>query len=492
MSFILRLSIYHYPNIHTSRWGDGSRDYLVASYIKNYKEFPKVGPFNLLYESGIRGSPLYYYLLALMLLLNDNIHTLAFVNIFLQVITILTLYAICKIVFGNPQAIIAATLFSFTPEILRQSEYIWQPHLMQPLSYTALLILILAHFKKNIMLLFGANVLLSFAFVIHNSALPWLPIFFLASLKLIKNFDKKLKFYIGLFLSFITPIVISYLPTLYYYLDSNQSIRFVVGSNYFADSFQNFIANLKFNLNQILSTFGLKPIFFIIIFLGSISLFRRSYGRYLIFLSVLFLAPILLSSLFNKNQLHYLTLSFGIFSILSARFVTLPFLIPLKLPDKIIRWGLIFIIAVVLFKAFSGEFKFLYWKEPERFNWEYIPAAASAIQNEISNEPDSFQIVSFAHNGVIFRYPTLDTILIVPLEKSLNVKLAKISDDDPYNLVQINSKEYLFLSCFEFLNQIKNQDCRGEFQKLYPNYSIIKPIYNQYPLLIFLTRRNTP
>jgi len=492
VSLIFRMSRLEYPIIHTSKWGDGTRDYLVAHYIKQFGELPLVGPFNLLFESGFRDSPLYYYILAIFLMPYDNLMSLSLINIFFQVFMIALVYLVGKVAFGNPVGIVAALLFSFIPEVLRQSESIWQPNLMQPFSYLSLLLLILSYYKKSYKLLLSSLFMLTFAITLHNSSTPWVIPFTLITIYILKSQKKSLKFYLGAFLVSFLSTVIFRIPVLIYFMSNAKYINAYFGSPYFITSIKNYTDNLVYNFTQIMQSFSLNLITLLTLILLTIFyiLTQNLKRKIIFFLGILFfLTPVVLSSFFNKNQLHYLILCFGIFTILVSEvvisfFSTLHFL----KSRKLLKLTVEFILVLLMFKTFSSDFNFWIPETHPGEDGSLIKGSADAIQNE-DLTPNSFQIISFASDKTTFRYPTLDTILMVPLEKKLNVKLGKISDDSPFNIVQTNDDKYIFVNCFEFSGNLTSRECIKNFTILYPKHSIVKPVFIRYPLSIYLAKR---
>lgn len=515
VSLVIRIYKLEYPGILSSKWGDGTRDYLVAHYIKQYGERPLLGPFNLFFDSGIKNNPLYYYLLAIFLIAKDSVETLGIINILFQIATIALIYLITKVIFNEKSAILSSLLFAFTPHILQQSEYMWQPYLMQPVALLSLYLLILAYFKKSLKLLFVSLIVIALAFALNYPAFPWvIPILSLSFL-ILKIWGAKLKLYLGGFLTFSLTLITLYIPVFIYYLQNGVKFN---GQIPFFKSLPNFLNNLIYNFSQVFDTFFLNWwLVSLLTFMMIIYLFLEKTKQRWFFLIglILFLSPIFLSSLFNKNQLHYLILSFPIFTILVSAIC------------RIFKNSLIWlIIALILFKIFSQDFIFeqnsafesgdeknFVRKEdsaafkPQRFiflnlkkndvSGALIKSAASSVHQEVLNiklienlsDFNFFQIISFANRGSNFRYPTLDTVLLVPLEKSLSIKLAKISDNDPYNLVQINDENYIFLACFEFDDSSRVYDCSNSFLTFYPKHKVLKNIYNKHPISIYLTKR---
>ena len=140
ISFLLGLLRLEPPHAHTSHWGDRTRDYLIAHYIVHDGERPLLG-----YQGGRASSPLYYYMLAGFLNLKDSVFFLGIVNIFFHIATIFLIYLVTKSLFGPLKALLSSTLFAAIPAVFQRTEFVFQPHQMQPFGYLALFLLILSY-----------------------------------------------------------------------------------------------------------------------------------------------------------------------------------------------------------------------------------------------------------------------------------------------------------------------------------------------------------
>lgn len=512
--FIFRLLQLEYPGINSSKWGDGYRDYLAGHYILKYHENPLVGPFNLLNASGIKNSPLYYYLIALFLSFKDSIWTLSMINLLFYIVSIYLVFLISKISFDKYTAILTLLFFIFSPKIALETEFIWQPFVMQPFAYFSLFLFIYAFLSNSFKHLYLSLFTLIFAFVLHNSAFAWIIIFMPLLIFKLRKDSKKSKKYLILSLVCIIPFLLFYFPVLIFYLQEGwvkSGLNNLDKHPLFIISWQNYFNNFFYNLSLSFEVFSLDfwnrsfiyKLYFMIILLGFLmTLFKKdkTFWFFCLFLS-LFLMPILLSSLFNKNQVHYLTISLGMLAILIAKSLhsILEYIILLLKRVHILRpyWPIL-IICFILFilKIISNDFS-VFFKKQNLEDPSHIFFAARAMKNKIIElekinslgKKDFFQIISYANNGTFFRYPTLDTILIVPLEEIFDIKLAKLSNNSPFSLVQTNRTDYIFINCFEFYNQSSVLNCTGSFLNEYKNYQIITKIHDIYPLSIYLAKR---
>ncbi len=477
ISLLVRVYNIDYPISYIFAWGDGTRDYYVADHIVKYGEIPLLGPYNLLYEIGIYNTPVYFYLLSLFLLIYNSVLTLAVVNIFIQIFGIFLIYLIAKKIFDEKVAILSAILFSFNPEILAQSDYIWQPHISTPFAYLALLLMIYFYFNRTLKYLLASAISLAFSFSMHNSSVPWIPLFLLTSLLLLR---KNWLAYTSLLAIFFSFLILLYIPVGIFITQSSLSTSpahslAIINIGQYLSNFQtNFLGILEaFNINSI--WFGLTAVFGLLYFFKSKD--KKETKMFVFMLIILMLTPILFASFFNKFRLHYLSLSLGVFVIFLAKIFT-----------SFRKFKILTLITVILLiKTITFDFKFLNF-EKERFeNQKFVNDISSAIIDEVSG-PDSFQIKSYSMDEKILEYPTLATIFLIPLEDKLNKKLAVLDDNSPFNHHQIGGKQYFIVACHDFHFRERWDECLNTFTDKYPSYAILKNLYTGSRVSIYVTK----
>lgn len=476
LSFLVRILRFDYPMSYGFAWGDGTRDYLVANHILKYHEVPLTGPYNLLYENGIRNSPFYFYLLSFLLLPFNNILTLSFLNILMQTGLILLIYLIVRKIFDQKTALLTVLLYSFNWEVLHQSDFIWQPNLMLGAMALSAWFLTQAFFKKNYFKLLLSVFFLSLSFILHSSAFPWVVVF------LILSFGNRftLKHYIGLFSLFFISQFIFYFPVLIFLLKHTISINIRESGSYFL--------NFSSNLQQVLSSLNLNnPLSIILIVIFLILYFwkfKDSKKRLMGLMLILGFAPILFASFFNKIRMHYLLLTIPPIIIFISR------IIALQRKKNMILLGLLFFIIL------TGNLKFITNPVAPKTSLKMINQLSDLIQAELVDiqkkegftDFSFFQIKSITWEEKAFDYPTLDTILIIPLEEKLNQKFSKISDASPFNHTQINRLDYLVIACYNLRGEFSDLDCLKEFSIQNPGYVILKNLYREFPASIYLAK----
>ena len=481
ISVVVRINQVDFPLSWGFAWGDGTRDYLVANHIVKYGEFPLLGPYNLFFDNGIYNSPLYFYILAGALYFYNHVLTLAVLAILLQLSTIVLIFAITKHLFGKTAALLAAAFYSFNPQVLQTGVYVWQPNLMESVAYLSLFILITQkkHFRGWVFVLFAV------AFTLHNSAFPALPIFLWYT-----------RYYLKGIFFFAATVTTLYLSVIFFTLTSLSKIDFAKKA-VLITSFRDYLNNFLSNANQLLDAFGLVNQYGLVLALLVVILLyffkirdTQSRKKLTFLMLALFIAPVVLASFFNKIRPHYLILSLGAFSIFISQVIT-----ALGYRGRLYFLASL-IVAILFFKALTADFAFIKEAPTALTNSKMMDNIILKVEDElirIQNDEGLknfgfFQVRSYAFDKTdFFYYPVMDTILLASLEDRLNQKLTKISDDSPYNHVQIGGKKYLLVVCYEFV-QKGSAACLEEFTKENAAYQIIKPLYNIYPVSIFVAQ----
>lgn len=335
--------------------------------------------------------------------------------------------------------------------MIKYSDFIWQPNLMLLASLIALLFLIISHQKRKIRLLQISLILISFAVVLHNSAIPWLLLFLLFSLIILKK--SSLVTYLKTFSLVPLSLIIFHSPLIFFYLQ-NKSLLLTTELH--------LAWNFAENLGLVLKAFYLNTSLSMIFFIPALILFflKKITKKDLIFSMLLFF-PIIAASFLEKIRLHYLILSIPIFSILIGR------VIDSLTNDKLLKT----IIALVFIFILSGNLYFLKELKFPLENYKNIENMTNKISSKMQDK--SFQVFSLIGKDT-FYYPLLDTILLVPLEQKLERKLTEISDLNGYNHIQIGNINNILLFCI----QLENSLCKKSFLKLKPSYSFEEIIYH--------------
>ncbi len=489
MSFLVRLERLDFPLSDIFWWGDGTKDFLVANHILKYGEYPLVGPYNLLYENGVRNSPLYFYTLALLLMPFNHPITLTFFNICFQIAVLVLIYFIARKIFNSSIALSAMALYSFSSGVIKQSDYVWQPYLMQPIALLSLYFLIKAYVDKNYDLsrsykfFIASEVTFCLAAAFHLSVLAWFPIFLITGIIILRG--RPLKYFLGSFAVISVSILLLYAPTISFQVFNNLSSPLIV------NSIGQYFNNLTLNLTEVFNMLNINfPHFFVFIALSIAAIvFGIIRNKWFILTIIMFFVPVIFASFINKIRPNYLILSLGPFII----WVTVLTGLTLQ------KLGRIFVF-LLLFIIFSGNLNFFRETNPLG-NLRYIEKITDKISVELNSIKKGnnlksfnfFRVQSFAfENGVLdyqnkfFEYPVLDSMLLVSLEDKLKQKLTEVSDKSPSNLIQINKGNYIFVSCYIFNLNGRKISCRDEFVAKSAEYNFLKTVYLDKNVEIYL------
>ena len=342
------------------------------------------------------------------------------------------------------------------------------------------------HQIKNLM---ASLIFLTIAFAIHNSVFAWMSVFVFLALSILKKIKASKIDYLKIFLSGLVTFIILYLPTFYSQLLPQKDFKFI--SNNLDITSQDYSHKLLENIILISQTLNLNNsialilISFLIIFYFWQKNFKDS--NKLILLFILTILPIICASFFNKIRVHYLILSFPPLVLLISRFITLQ-------KNKLV----IHLFTIIFFIIISSNLMFLKNITSPLQNQTNIDEISSTLISELKdvkringyNDFSFFQIRSYAMDSKIFEYPVLDTILINPLEKKLNTKLAIISDKSYFNHIQTGKLEYILVACHKFKLEIGLNGCLREFFLQFPSYFIQKNLYNSFSVSIYLAKKN--
>ncbi|HEY4694791.1 MAG TPA: hypothetical protein VIH52_02395 [Candidatus Nanoarchaeia archaeon] len=508
LAFLVRWQRFDYPLAIDG--GEGSRDYLVANHILVYQEFPLIGPWNAASDGSLQNSPVYFYLLSLFLVIKDSVILLGIVNILLQLLSITLIFLIALYAFGFGTALLAALIFSFGPEALRQSNYVWQPYVMQPLALLSLLLLLIFYTKKNYTYLVAGILTLTFANALHNSAFSLVPLYLIIAFFALKQQGKGTKYYLFTLGAFVSSLLVFYLPVIYSGLSQagNGGLEttqdFLIGSTtefipHLTNVWTNLIHFFSLDVNNYtpgLNKYVTAVILICLAFYFCVLKNLKLEKKYTL-VTVLFLAQtILLSTVLRSTQvIFYLTPIYGLFAILIGELVYRIF------SQKKYLWIPGIVLIFLLLRAVTLNFQTLSPifnpKTPlldisQRDNSQAIKASVNKVKTSVNKiqkdrgyqKLDFFQIQSYRTGS----YPVSSAVLWAPLEKELGSKFVKVSNNTD-SLEQTNSNDYAFLACFGVENQIYgSQDCLNRFSLQNPGYSVSEKIYSNPQLSIYLTK----
>ncbi|MDP3794446.1 MAG: glycosyltransferase family 39 protein [bacterium] len=469
--------------------GDAQRDYLASHHIVAYQDYPLLGPWNTFF--GIIASPVYFYFLAFFLLIKDDILTLQYVNVALQIMTLATFYIFAKHVFSPRTALIAMTLFSFSHTVLSQTTDFWQPSIMMPFLALSSLLLLWAYTKKSYRLLLSGLFVFTLAGIMHNAAIALFPPFLVAAFMILKTWLADTKQYIGALLAIVIPFTVSHFPVFIYFWGNHgqEGSLLLSMSEELPASFGKFAINLtqttKFFITLFFRGIAHEPsplsvgLAVGIIAAGCMYFFnkRRTPFKKLCagFMSAAILFPILGVSLFTIPLTdRYFMAVLGIFLILTTEYISTLFS-----ENKLsIVFGVILsVLFIVNFSFASAPFTQPVTREnPLAQDIALITRIAGDIaQKEKRPDAHFFQASLYSHSNQFAWFPAE---LWNGIEKEFNTQFTVYDGfrKSPRDYMPINGGNYMFVVCNTRFAAIDVRTCIGTFSKENPQYILLKEI----------------
>ena len=512
-ALLLRVDLF--KNDTSYVWqSDYNRDYLVAHHIIAYHEFPLTGPDG---EFGSAGnSPAYFYFLARPLLIKDDIVFLGLFNVILQMGALVIVYLLARSMFGKSVGLTAAALFGFTQSIIGQSNFIWQPHIMQPFLLLSFLLLYLAYTRRNYRLIISSVCIFLFAATLHQSVYALAPVYLFSVFLAVRIQQRSLAYYVGAITTFVSTFIVLHLPLFFYFWRAPNSLPS------FSNSSHSF---LTVNLGQIASNVSARMnIFFDFFFATDSSVFlfpllllcffailSIAYPRYarqnkeqkdfMLILLIIMMQFFAVTMLVSVSPLvafpfWYFTPVFGITVIYLAEIITGFFpkgvrYLLIEIPIVVL---LIFTFSPNIIHDFAHVIRNVTTDPIGSFSSVYVrPPFVGAMEKEIYGIQKREHREDFLFFGIqTFRYGLVDSfsneILWTPLERDLRVPLVALSDGAQRDYKPIGNPLYLFLNCRETSDA--EHECLIPFSLQFPQYEIEKKVY-EYPS-IYLARRESP
>lgn len=468
LAFLIRLYNFDYPianqEVHVQ--------YLISSHIVKFAEYPLVGYLNTTFPS-LGTSPAYNYLLAIPILIFNNLMFVNLINFVLQILSIYILFKIAKNIFGEKTAIIALVFMSFTSVLISQAEWMWPPHLMFFFVTLSFYYLYKTYEDKK-----NKNLLISSGFFalsvsIHMLTITLLP-FYLASVYLIYKkhaFKHALKYFAW---STIFTIFL-YLPLIFHHgrynstpLTSLSDKLTTSGMEYYANFNSYFIAFFE-SLN--LGAFSILIIGLLILLYFILGKEKSEQKIVSILLILAVLSPILGISFFSDNFLpQHFTAVYPLFFLVLASF--LANLLKSHPSSKI------FSLLLIVFFAFklTGVNK-LQYRRPLIKLPIHNKLEEAILQTAEDVGEDSFQFKLYTSDSIDRKATDIwffDTLFWPSLEKTFDKKLVKVVENKRgYWYEEITSNKYLFVGCYGYNNK---DECTNKFLRSNRNYSIEKVI----------------
>lgn len=501
LNLIIRFRYLDYPL--TAYEGDGMANFLVAYHIAHFNEHILVGPYNSGSMDVFKYSPFYYYSLAFFVAIFKEPLFLWAVNILLQLMILAGIFLFGEKAFGLGRGLVASFIFGFTPFVLDQSYFIWQPYVSEFFIYLALFLLYFSWIKKNFLLLLISAECMALAITSHTMAFAILPVYALLVLILLKSQVMKLTKLLILFLVPFLSGVFLHLPTVYAQNtqgSNGQIYEAVVKSPaQFLENLYRVLIDYVWIASYIPFKRGPEVLAIIFLFLISCLIYFRSRKVNFqnkittFFISSLILQQLLFISFMYKFHSVYLLITIGLTALLFSELV-------LSLIQQ--RSGFVFrllgilILAVVVFNLVSGiktPLTNLKNKKALDLSIKTLKADIETTKREMKMRDNSFfQIRSFnprsykTDEGIKRLNFISDAIILAPLEIDTDMKFTKIINYS-YRFEQTNQDLILYLVCYKsaYSEDDYIQTCKELIGKSDNNPKLIGQILESDPISIF-------
>lgn len=385
--------------------GDEGRDMLVLREIFTKGHIPFLGPSASV--GGFYLGPIYYWMAAPFLLLWRFDPTgPSYMVAIIGVATVFLLYKFLRNIAGFWPAIIASTLYSCAPLIVRYSRSSWNPN---PLPFFSLLLVYFIYLglnkKKNIYYLF-AGASFGIAIQLHYLALILVPIF-----ALIVIFSGEYKKIPKIILFSILGLLITFSPFLLFEAKHNfpnfrTILEFVTRGSTVGIKTSNIVWSTT-NLGNIFleyissytGTIYTKAAFWLLFIGGMTGLFisRKNKEKLYAFLVayIWFIGGLILLKSYKGQLYDYY---FG--SIFPAPFLLAGLIISLGWKNYIFKIASIIIFLIILMFFIKNGF---YKTEPNRLIYQ-TQTIANFVIEKAENKPYNFALISDGNSDHAYRY----------------------------------------------------------------------------------------
>lgn len=486
-NFLIRFRRIDYP-IHN---GEIQRDYLVSRHIIKYKEFPLTGYcciFNRSFMNNIRHAPLYYYLVAPLLIIKDDLLFITVLNVFLQVFAVYMLYALGSLIFDAKSGLLAAFLYSVSFVTVQNSDSMWMPYVVQSFTIASYLLLALYYKSGKPGYALISVIALAVSTQIFNAVFFMVPAYFiclyLISVKLMR---KTLLFYSFLLL-FLLFIAVFYAPWIYYVLHSTTtSVAFrAVGTSFFVgnvteflDKFYKVIATFFYGFQasqqNSIDTLRFLPGISLVLILNYFGQRNNaSRKQSLILMTILMVCGFAIVSLFKPRiTFFYLSPLYSVYLIILAE------IIRLRAKGSIIKKFAQIMILGIVFWELSNNLQ-IFKSPPVKKNGRQVQEILHSVEKEVVRIRDQERMHDLRFFGLsVFiqsaQSPYWSDMVYWPLlEKDLNTEFLKVEKN--VELTYLNRPMYRFLICQDLSFQ-ELSACRDNFEFLNRQYFLTKNIY---------------
>lgn len=521
-----------------------NREYLIARHIVTYHEFPLAGPWHSAFGA-VRHSPVYFYFLALIVAIKDNIWSIRIANVILQIASLVFLFSLTRKIFGAGTALIAASLFGFSQLFIDFAQYPGHPNFQHSFLILSYLLLFISYQKKQFTTLLASIVTFVFASALHSAALLVFPSFLIIIFLICRGQKRRSHHYFTLLAVTAASFLLCYGTVVIDAYKNGVSVpNAILRSSRYITSFSEFSGNVFSHVNFLFNLFfpaytlrGFSFITVLIFILLPILLCYHLFvqkenkqNTYMLILIGAMVQFFLMISLLKVTTYSYYFIPIaGIFMMVFARII---FVSNLKHISFLAVQPLIFFIVL---KTFSFDYDLHNFKqyglnesaslvsfmslrpstqEPKSPKTVQLNSIIASLKTEVlriqiqegHSDLDFFQIrfyedrsptlIDDDRNGI----PIYDAIFYTPLEREFNKKLVSTVNNNYdqsfyayryFSYTPVTTDGYILLICYSHYGA-GPQGCSETFLNEHRSHEIKKQIYSENPFTVFITKKRVP
>ena len=458
VSVILRLAFLSTLYKHDD--GDTARDYMIARHIAKLHEFPLVGPNIAIYES-VRASPLYYYLLSIPIHIQDSVYSIGVFNIILQSLSIISLYALAFMLFGQATATMTVALLLLNQEIFSQSFYMIQAHFGHFFFNSSYAFLAYGYLHKSLKSTYVSMILFALGCTIAFHGFPAAIGYLLVTLSILKSLQAKPKQIVFGLIGMLCIAMFFYAPMLINVIRAGNTL-FLIQEPVYITSLENFpiriISNIRLAMDDWIHALWLPPILknivlglLICTFTYNLITSKSKESRFALIIS-LFIVQIafLAACLHIETNSYQYDAATGLTVLLLAYAVTSTW--PQNTLGSISRW----LTTACLLLLVIPTYGYVQWQRSQMRQEQSLQNRLSPLYAYLDQQrlqhPDNwnrtFQIAMY--NGRVNMYRWKDSVIWNALELHYNKPFVRISNDG-YSFATISpNNERFLLICEEY------------------------------------------
>lgn len=470
--------------------GDVVRDYLVGNHIVNYKELPLVGPANSIYVL-LPNSPLYYYTLAIPLLLHNSIFSNGYANIFLQLITVLSIYGLAWTLFNSRTALLVGILTVFSQHYIDQTYLVWQPGIEQTFFTLSYFFLAVAYVQKNYAAAMASGILFIVGLGMGFHGFPALPFFCVLLFLTVQSISVTRQKRLVIFAIMTGLLFIFYLPVILF-LHTHGYLSFVRNEPAYIRSVFEYLNRLITNTGllfqgslhgSLLPSFLRTGIYiFLGLLIGHFFLIQPKRARPYVGAMVIFILQMLLVASFIRKEIqdyHFLA-AFGPLLVLFSH-VMLSILSKYRVGyfGTILFVSLLILLIVPTPRYLQEKLKGRDVQNVQTRAVRALSGTAKIMEAQYGPDWPKHINVEVFGNTIVGQYDPIDNIFWLLMEKSLFVQLTNITGDRRGFSPIATHPSHIFVICADYQNQTEALGkCVTAFQKLHSNFIIDQLLYD--------------